>query len=217
MKRSGQAGSSADHAARATAIRSIVSDVIAEAVRSAGAGGIVILDDWTPEGELSYEWLVAALGEARVWRGASLASNVQGVEAADAQQIAALRFARERDGLIAHPASKTALLLGGALPRADVFPLGDLYATQVAELADGWSVPDALATVVRLVGGIDVLDAVLARMVEGREPPRTALAGLGADDADEVVRMYERGRWHRLRPRLVPKLGARTLGVDLFD
>ncbi|MGH7465225.1 MAG: hypothetical protein ACREK1_08620, partial [Longimicrobiales bacterium] len=210
-------GSRADAMDRAAAIRSIVSDVIAEAVHSAGAGGVVVLDDWTPEGELSYEWLVGALGEARVWRGASLASNVHGVEPGDTQLLGALRFARDRAGLIAHPATKTALLLGGALPRADVFPLGDLYASQVTQLAGGWTVPDALATMLRRMGGVEVLDAALARLVDRREPAPTALAGLDADDAGEVIRLYERGRWHRLRPRLVPRLSARTLGVDLFD
>jgi hypothetical protein len=204
---------------RAAAIRSIVGDVIGEAVRVSGAAGVAVLDDWTPEGELAYEWLVAALGETRVWRGASLASNVQGgtPDRAGAQMLGVWRFARDRHGLIAHPSSKTALLLGGPLPYADLFPLGDLYASQVARLAGGWSVPDELAGVVSGAGGLDLLDAALARLIEAREPAATALAGLTGDSAAEVMRLYERGRYHRLRPRLVPKLSARTLGVDLFD
>lgn len=203
-------------AARGAAIRSVVGGVIAEAVRSAGAGGVVVLDDWTPEGELAYEWLVESLGEPRVWRGAALASNVQGTDRADSQMLAAWHFARDRAGLIAHPATKTALLLGGSLPRADLFPLGDLYASQVARLAGSWSLPDELEPIVRRIGGVDVLDAALSRMVDARESASSALAALGAD-ADEIVRRYERGRYHRLRPMLVPKLGDRTIGVDLFD
>jgi hypothetical protein len=206
--------------ARQTAvIRSIVGDVIVEAVRSAEAAGVVVLDDWTPEGELAYEWLVGALGETRVWRGASLASNVQGagVDGADAQLLGAWHFASERAGLIAHPASKTTLLLGGPLPHAHLLPLGDLYASQVAELAGGWSMPDELAAIAARAGGLELLDAALARLVDAREPPATALDALAGDTAGEVMRLYERGRYHRLRPRLVPKLGARTLGVDLFD
>jgi hypothetical protein len=204
---------------RTAAIRSTVSAVIVEAVRSAGASGVVVLDDWTPEGELTYEWLVAALDETRVWRGASLASNVHGVELdrADAQALAISRFVRLQGGLIAHPSSKTVLLLGGPLPRADLFPLGDLYASQVAQLAGGWSMPEELAGIVTRAGGMNALDAALARLVDGREAAPTALAGLAGDVADEVMRLYGRGRYHRRRPWLVPKLGARTLGVDLFD
>src|SRR5690606_37456589 len=151
-------------------IRSVVCDVIAEALGEAGAAGLVVLDDWTPEGELIYEWLVGAIGEARVWRGASVASNLHGAVPADAQLLGALRAARERAGLIAHPASKTTLLLGGPLPRADLFPFGDLYASQVVELAGGWSMPDELEPVIRRAGGIEAVDAALCRLIEGREP-----------------------------------------------
>ncbi|HSK19217.1 MAG TPA: hypothetical protein VK912_08755 [Longimicrobiales bacterium] len=206
-----------DRQATAAALRSIVGDVVAEAVRAAGAGGVVVLDDWTPEGELAYEWLVAAIGEARIWRGATVASNVQGVTGADAQVLGSRRFVQEHSGLTAHPCSKTALLLGGRPPQADLFPLGDLYASQVARLAGGWSVPEDLRGLVASAGGIDMLDAALARLIDGREPAEAALDSLAGDVAGEVLRLYERGRYYRLRPRLVPKLGARTLGVDLFD
>jgi hypothetical protein len=160
---------------------------------------------------------VSAVGEARIWRGATVASNVQGVTGADAQVLGVWRFVHEHSGLIAHPCSKTALLLGSRPPQADLFPLGDLYASQVARLAGGWSVPEDLRGLVARAGGIDVLDAALARLVDGREPAAAALDSLDGDIAGEVLRLYERGRYYRLRPRLVPKLGARTLGVDLFD
>jgi hypothetical protein len=204
---------------RTAAIRSVVCDVLIEAVRSAGADGIVVLDDWTDDGELTYEWLTGAMGESRIWRGAALASNVHGteLERSDAQMLGAWRLARERSVLLAHPASKTALLLGGALPRADVFPLGDLYASQVAELADGVSIPDEVAALARRAGGIERLDAALGRLVDARMPPAAALDVLERDVANELLQLYARGRYSRMRPRLVPKLSARTLGTDLFD
>lgn len=206
-------------ARRTAAIQSVVCDVLVEAVRSAGAGGIVVLDDWTDEGELTYEWLLGAIGDARIWRGAALASNVQGanVDRAHAQMLGGWRLARERSVLLAHPASKTALLLGGALPRADVFPLGDLYASQVVELAGGVSIPDEVTALARRAGGLELLDAALCRLVDGRMPAAEALDVLERDIAQELLRLYERGRYSRLRPRLVPKLSARTLGTDLFD
>jgi hypothetical protein len=209
-----------DHAptaGRSAAIRTVVCGVIAAAVREADSGGVVVMEDWTPEGELVHEWLAGALGAMRVWRVAALASNVHGVDVADQRLLAAFRAARERSALLAHPASKTMLLLGGPPPRADVFPLGDLYASQVARLANDWSVPEAIEPLARRTGGIDVLDAALMRLIEGREPLAAALSGLDPDTGHEVARLYERGRYYRLRPRLVPKLGARTIGVDLFD
>lgn len=197
----------------------MVCDVIAEAVRSAHAGGVVILDDWTPEGELAHEWLVGILGEPRVWRAATLASNVHadGLDRSEAQLPGAWRCAREHAALIVHPASKTALLLGGPPPHADLLPFGDVYASQLERLAGSCGVPEDVAQLARDAGGIEAVDAALARLVDSRMPAAAALAPLDAAVAGELLRMYERGRYFRLRPRLIPKLSARTLGIDLFD
>lgn len=200
---------------RAEDIRAIVGDVIRSAVAAAGADGVVVLDDWTPEGELAYEWLVTALSEERVWRGSALASNVQGMAPAEAQLLGIWRFTRDGSALVAHPACRTALLLGGPLPRADLFPLGDLSAGQVVALAGDWSPPPELESILARAGR-DALDGALARLLDGRESLPSAFGGLG-EDAALVAALYERGRYHRLRPRVVPKLSARTLGVDLFD
>ena len=201
-------------------VASVVRAVIAGAVHEAGAAGVVVLDDWTPEGELVYEWLIAELGEDRVWRAASLASNVQqggGVDPADAHRLVAWRMARERAALIAHPANKTVLLLGGRVPWADLFPLGDLWASQVEALARRWSGPIEVEKVAAAAGGLAALDASLARMIDARAHPAEALANLPPAAARQLVTLYERGRYFRLRARLVPKLGTRTLGIDLFD
>ena len=204
---------------RAERLASIVRAVVAMAVREAGARSVVVLDDWTPEGELVYEWLIAELGEERIWRAASLASNVQhgGADAADAQRLAAWRMAREQAALIAHPANKTVLLLGGRLPWADLYPLGDLWASQMESLARRWSGPAEVEAVADAAGGLAALDAALARMIDARVHTADALASLPAAAAQQLVTLYERGRYFRLRARLVPKLGARTLGIDLFD
>lgn len=206
-------------AERAEAIRSIVGDVIAEAVRAADASGVILLDAWTPEGKLAHEWLVGALGAARVWRGGAVASNVQGADPdrRDAQLLGAWQLARERSGLIADPSNRTALLLGGALPRADLFPLGDLYASQIERLAGASTLSAEITALATRAGGLDALDAALSRVVDARLTAAAALEGLEAGVAKDLMRFYERGRYYRLRPRLVPKLSARTLGVDLFD
>jgi hypothetical protein len=204
---------------RAERTARIVRAVVATAVREAGASSVVVLDDWTPEGELVYEWLIAELGEERIWRAASLASNVQhgGADPADAQRLAAWHMAREQTALIAHPANKTVLLLGGRLPWADLYPLGDLWASQVESLARRWSGPEEVEAVADAAGGLAALDAALARMIDARAHAADAVTGLPAAAAQQLVTLYERGRYFRLRARLVPKLGARTLGIDLFD
>jgi hypothetical protein len=199
--------------AAAARVERVVRGVVAAAVRGARAGGVVVLEDWTPEGELTYEWLVRELSEARVWRVASLASNVH-AEPAESHVVAAWQAMRERGALLAHPANRTALLLGGMLPRADVFPLGDAYASQVEAMAGRWHAPPEISALARRLGGVAALDRALVQLVDGGG--RESL-GIEAGLADEIVRLYERGRYHRLRPRLVPKLGTRTLDIDLFE
>ena len=197
----------------------VVRDVVAQAIRDARAGGVVVLDDWTPEGELVYEWLTAELGEEQVWRAASLASNVQ-PRAADftgAQQVAAWRTAQQRGALVAHPANKTVLLLSGRLPWADILPLGDMWASQVEAVVSSWSGPREIEDLAATAGGIVALDAALSRLIEAREDAATAFASLPGSAGQQLAVLYERGRFFRLRPRLVPKLGTRTLGIDLFD
>jgi hypothetical protein len=196
-----------DAAAR---VERVVRGVCAAAVAETGASGIIVLEDWTPEGELVYEWLVRELGESRVWRAASLASNVQGLSPGEAQELGARRAAAADDALLAHPANRTALLLGGRLPAADLFPLGDAWASQVEELAGRWSAEPAVEALAGAFGGVAAMDDALRRAVEGGEPGDTPQAA-------ELARLYGRGRWWRLRGRVVPKLGARTIGIDLFD
>jgi hypothetical protein len=204
-------------ASRSSSIRSVIGAVLVEAVRASHARGVVILEDASPQGELAHAWLVESLGTERVWRVTSLASNVHGADAADAQLVAARGAEVERQALLAHPASKTELLLGGRVPRADLFPFGDLYASQVAQLASGCTLPPEVAALAGRAGGLEGLDAALMRLIDGREPLAAATSTLPREARNELAELYERGRFHRLHPRLVPKLSARTLGVDLFD
>jgi hypothetical protein len=201
----------------ATRLERVVCGVCAAAVRDAGAGGIIVVDDRTPEGELTCNWLMRALGETRVWRAASLAGNVEGLSAAEAEEVAVRRAAEAHAALVAHPANRTALLLGGRFPRADLFPLGDVPAAQVQALVGRWSAPAAVESLARALGGAAALDDALERLLERGVDPAQAVATLPEDAATELVRLWHAGRWWRLRPRVVPKLGARTIGIDLFD
>jgi hypothetical protein len=185
-------------------LQRIIGAVCAAAVADSGAAGVLVLEAATPEGALLCRWLDAGPGTVRVWRGDARSGNVQGDAAA-------------RDALVAHPANKTALLLGGRLPAVDLLPLGDLWASEAAELAGAWSAPAAVTDLAAAAGGVAALDAALRRLVDERRAVDDALGSLGDDVAARLLQMYERGRWFRLRSRLTPKLSARTLGIDLFD
>ncbi|CAN5836801.1 hypothetical protein BH23GEM9_BH23GEM9_03000 [soil metagenome] len=199
---------------RAGRVAGVIRAVCAAAVRDSGAAGIVVLEDWTPEGELLYEWLVQELGEAQVWRAASLAKNVHEDNGGG---LVPWRVPPADAPLVAHPASKTTLLLSGRLPLADLLPLGDLWASQLGILAGRWSAPPDLEAAIGEMGGIDIVDEALARLVEARYDPSSAVQRLAPAAAERLLSLYERGRYARLRPRLVPKLTTRTLGIDLFD
>jgi hypothetical protein len=192
-------------------VERVVRGVCAGAVRDSGAAGVVVLEDWTPEGELACEWLVRELGEARVWRAASLASNVQG------RTTPALEAALLREALVAHPANRTALLLGGRIAFADLFPLGDLWASEVEALTGRWSAPPDVEALAGSAGGAAALDAAVRALLGPGTDAGPPLPGMSPEAAGELRRLYGRGRWWRLRPRVVPKLGNRTLGIDLFD
>jgi hypothetical protein len=128
-----------------------------------------------------------------------------------------LRLGAAASGLLAaHPVNKTTLLLGGAPPPEPLLPLGDLYASRVAALAGGWSGPPALRRLAERAGGIAALDTALAGLLEERREAEDALAALPPEAAAEVRARLAAGRFHLRRLGLVPKLGARTPGVDLF-
>jgi hypothetical protein len=183
-------------------VAGVVVGVCRQAVADAGVAGILLAEDRSPPGALLHGWLTS--GGCRVWRGSELDVN--------------LWDARGRlEVLLAHPADKTSLLLGGMLPLADLLPLGDLWGGQVDQLAGGWNAPPAVTELARAAGGLERLDAALRRLVDERRPVAEALGDLPGEAADAVLARYEAARFFRLRPRLVPKPSSRTLGIDLFD
>lgn len=118
-------------------------------------------------------------------------------------------------GLVVHSASKTALLLGCA-PAADVLPLGDLYATQVVALAGPVELPREIEELAAACGGAETLDRALQRYFDERRGWDAATAGLPGEAAAQLKERLEAARFRRIRIGLVPKLGARTPGIDLY-
>jgi hypothetical protein len=164
---------------------------VAQALRAARAAGIALLEPESPEGRLAHAWCLAAVGPGRVLAG---------------------RW--EPGWLTAHPANKTALLLG-EVPPALLLPLGDLYASEVAQLAGDWSAPATVRALAELAGDVASLDAALRRWVEERRPLPEALSALPPAAAAAITAALEHTWLARRHCGLVPKLGSRTLGVDL--
>lgn len=197
----------------------VVSAVARQALRDHGARRVALVDDGGPEAALAARLLEPLGPEALVRVRVSVADvepllhALSGEHARErlAREWAGVRARLEPDAFPATPANKTALLLGGALPPEPFLPLGDLWASEVAELAGEWSAPAEVREAAEAAGGIERLDAALRAFVDRREP--RAWDSL----PPAARRLLERGRASRLFPRVVPKLGARTLGVDLFE
>lgn len=130
------------------------------------------------------------------------------------QEWCALGPAAEGLALTVSAANKTELLLAGA-QRADLFPLGDLYATDLAALTGRYDLSDHAATVAAQLGGVDETDTLLRALVDERRSPDEVFAGK-PDLRESLMQLLERNRFHRMRIGVVPKIGARTLGIDLF-
>lgn len=209
--------------ARERRVGEVIGAVARRLLADRDASRIALLDDGGPEAALAARILGAALGPGAVVRVTaeeaeveSVLHGVRGVTPAEA--AAELRRMRARlvpAALPANPANKTALLLGGELPPEPFLPLGDLYAGEVAALAGGWSAPDAVRRVIERAGGVEKVDDALRRAVDRRDP--AGLGGLRPAEAKAVRAALARGRASRVHPRVTPKLGGRTLGVDLFE
>lgn len=118
-------------------------------------------------------------------------------------------------GLVIHPASKTLVLLGAA-PAADVLPLGDLYASQVVALAGAAELPPEVQELAAACGGAETLDQVLRRHFDERRSWEAAAEPLSSPAATLLKKRIDAARFRRTHIGLVPKLGARTPGIDLY-
>jgi hypothetical protein len=191
-------------------IGAVIAAVLDQACRDARATGIVLLHDGTPEAALVADLIRPRLA-GRLAITAAASPALPDLIAAWAEAAAS-----HPDALVAAAPNKTVALLGGA-PATPLLPLADLWASQIAALCGTWSAPGNLRELAERAGGIDRLDDALSDFVDGRLPWDQTLARLGPDLAGTVLALWNDTRFARRRLGLVPKLGARTIGVDLFD
>jgi len=208
---------------RETRIAAIIGAVARQALHDRGAQRIALLDDGGPEARFAARVLADALDADAVVRVTATDAEVEsvlhlapGVSGEDLRhELCRLKARLVPGALAAHPGNKTALLLGTPLPPEPLLPLGDLWASEAAELAGGWSAPAPVRRIAEDAGGIEKLDDALRAFVDRRDP--RGLDGLPDGVANAVRRALAAGRAGRMHSMIVPKLGARTLGVDLFE
>lgn len=139
--------------------------------------------------------------------------------------------ARLRNALVLGTGNKSELLMGYFTKwgdgGVDVLPLGDLYKTQLRELARHLGLPDAILARPPTAGlwegqtdeaelGVtyDVLDRVLGGLEELRTEAEVARrCGVEESTVREVVRRIATTR-HKRRLPPIPKIGLRTVGLD---
>ncbi len=213
---------SAEPAARRSArTAELVLAVTRQFLHDRGAGRLALLEDGSPEAALLARML-APLGDALLVvtaEGRRVDSVLHAAGVTDVTPAARLEahrlLARLSGAPVCSAATKTDLLVGGELPPECLLPLGDLWASQVAELGGGWRGSEAARDLAAAAGGVVRLDEALRALLDLRDG--TALERLPAEVAGRVRDALAAGAASRVHPRIVPKLGPRTLGVDLFE
>jgi NAD+ synthase len=136
-------------------------------------------------------------------------------------------------GLVMGTSNKTEMLLGYSTVFGDAAaalqPIGDLYKTQVRQLAGALGVPERViqrAPSADLWKGqtdegelgftYDAVDRLLYLLVDQRYRPETCVEeGFDAAFVDRVVRMMRQNHFKRVMPPIA-KLSQRTIGYDFL-
>jgi NAD+ synthase len=160
-------------------------------------------------------------------------ANRKGNVMARARMIVLYDRSAAFQGLVVGTSNKTELLLGygtifGDLASA-VNPLGDLYKTQIRQLARAVGVPEPL---INKAPSADLkpnqtdegelgftyaeVDQLLYLLIDERYSPEEAVAaGFSAAFVDKVLTMVRRAHYKRTMP-VIPKISARSIGHDFL-
>jgi NAD+ synthase len=140
-------------------------------------------------------------------------------------------FSQHLGGLVLGTSNKTELLLGYGTLYGDMAhalnPLGDLYKTQIRQLAAHLGVPEAILakppTADLFAGQTDenqlgypyaAIDAVLAQLVDRRLPPERVVAqGFDAAMVRRIETLVQRSQFKRRLP-VIAKISERTIDRD---
>lgn len=142
-------------------------------------------------------------------------------------------FSAREGGLVLGTSNKTELLIGYGTVHGDLAcglnPMGDLYKTQVRELAAYLDVPERVREKAPSAGlwpgqtdegdiGLTYgeIDGILFELVDGRKSPEGAVeSGFPARSVNRIASLIERSEFKRKTPPIA-KLSTRTVGHDFL-
>ncbi|MBC8359549.1 MAG: NAD+ synthase [Candidatus Aminicenantes bacterium] len=142
-------------------------------------------------------------------------------------------FSAREKGLILGTSNKTELLLGYGTIHGDmacaINPLGDLYKTQLKQLAKHLGIPEKIRKKTPSAGlwagqtdekeiGLDYnkIDKILFHLVDKRMPKKEIIAsGFKKTDVDKIISLIKNSEFKRKLP-IIPKISARTIGHDFL-
>ncbi len=142
-------------------------------------------------------------------------------------------FSVREKALILGTSNKTELLLGYGTIHGDmacaINPLGDLYKTQIRQLARHLEIPEKIRKKVPTAGlwpgqtdekelglSYEEIDIILFELVDnGRSRKEIISSGHKAKDVDRIVRLIKNAEFKRKLPP-IPKISPRTVGHDFL-
>jgi len=142
-------------------------------------------------------------------------------------------FSAREKALVLGTSNKTELLLGYGTIHGDmasaINPLGDLYKTQVRELAAHLGIPEKIRKKKATAGlwqgqtdekelGIsyETIDQILFQLIDERKSKEEVInSGFNKDDVEKIISYIKNSQFKRSLP-VIPKLSERTVGHDFL-
>ena len=140
-------------------------------------------------------------------------------------------YSERKKALIIGTSNKTELLLGYGTIHGDMAcalnPIGDLYKTQVRQLASHLGVPEEIIKKAPTAGlwpgqtdedelgmTYEDIDRILYQLIDLRKPREVVLdMGFKAADVDRIIQLIKGSEFKRKLPPIA-KLSERTVGLD---
>ena len=142
-------------------------------------------------------------------------------------------FSAREKALVLGTSNKSELLLGYGTIHGDmacaINPLGDLYKTQIRQLAEHLRIPEKIRkkspsaglwvgqTDEREIGiSYDKMDKILYQLVDKRMPKEKIIAsGFNREDVKKIINLIKKSEFKRHLPS-IPKISSRTVGHDFL-